>query len=96
MRSVFLVLFIATAAGQLSLREKAPDTLELCVGANCTTAAFLPGILRTSFYLKRTACSATIAVAYECGRAPVTEVCHVTHTVSDRSPCIDPGGPLVG
>lgn len=85
MPRVLLLLLAAAVAGQLSLVEKAPDTLEMCVGANCTTVAFLPTIIPTSFQLHRSACAATIVVTYRHEAA----LRYVTHTVSENGACTD-------
>lgn len=91
MRLVCLAVLVVAAAGQLTVVERAPDLLEMCMGRNCTHVAFLPSILRTSYRLRRQGCAATIAVAYECGGA---ELCYVTRTVSDHATCVDTGGPM--
>jgi len=91
MRRFVIAFMIATAAGQLTLVERPPDTIEMCMGANCTTVAFLPNILHTSFALHRDCHTATIVVAYECARRP--DLCHVTHSVSEEGACVG-GGPL--
>ena len=84
---MLLLVGLLMAPSFITIVEVPPDTLRFCAGQNCTTAAFLPNVLQTSFMVTRRGCAATMSVAYNC---PSHTCQTVTHVVSS---CIGPTVP---
>ena len=63
---VFLFLFVCTGAAPFSLQTINEDTVQFCVGKNCTTVAYVPSMTRTSISISTYKCAGEMRVFYDC------------------------------